>query len=697
MAWASGVSAPDAHSLEDIHGSVPIPRKGWRRMLAFSGPALLISVGYMDPGNWGADLQAGSKYGFRLLWVLLMSNLMALLLQGLATRLGVVTGQDLAQACRNSYPRRTAVGLWLLTEIAIAATDLAEVIGTIIALKLLFNLPYLAGLAVAAADTFLLLAVQRRGVRLLELLTLALVAVVAGSFLVEIILARPDWGAVARGFLPGLAAHDTRGSLYVAIAMLGATVMPHNLYLHSALVQTRAFPQTPEGKAVACRGNLLDSAVALNAAFLVNAAILILAASAFPHEVTTLGEAHKLLHLVWGTTLASFLFAIALLASGQSSTLTGTLAGQVVMEGFVRLRLRPWARRLLTRAVAILPALLLLAFAGQHTDEDRQETATAVSTTLAAADPVSATALTAAGHQAWKTEPVDKRLLQLLVLSQAILSLQLPFAVLPLVQLTSDRRRMGAFASGPVLKALSWGCAAVVIGLNAVLIVLQLREWAEGAAEGGGSGLWVYGTLGPPVLLLVVFLAWVGLYPVFFRRAEPEGPLPAPAFPAVHYSRIGVAVEFTGGDDPVLAQAAALARANGARLFPIHVVEGPGAAFHGPETADQESRFDRRAMAELLKHLRDNGLEAEGLLGYGEPPRELVRLARERQLDLLVLGTHGHRFFADLALGQTVSPVLHRLAIPVLVVPTGKDASRQTKLPPEKEPGRADDPGPAAV
>jgi manganese transport protein len=681
MALAPGGDGPQTHSLEDIHGSVPVPRMGWRRLLAFSGPALLVSVGYMDPGNWGADLQAGSKYGHRLLWVLLMSNLMALLLQSLATRLGVVTGQDLAQACRDSYPRRTVVGLWLLTEIAIAATDLAEVIGTIIALKLLFNLPYLAGLAVAACDTFLLLAVQRRGVRLLELLTLALVAVVAGSFLVEIVLARPDWGAVAHGFLPGLATHDMRGSLYVAIAMLGATVMPHNLYLHSALVQTRAFPQTPEGKSFACRGNLFDLALALNAAFLVNAAILVLAASAFPHEVSTLGEAHNLLHLVWGSTLASLLFAIALLASGQSSTLTGTLAGQVVMEGFVRLRLRPWARRLLTRSVAILPALLLLAFAGRYTDEDRQETAVAVSTSLASSGPLQATALTAAGHQAWKTEPVDKRLLQLLVLSQAILSLQLPFAVLPLVQLTSDRKRMGPFASGPVLKALSWACAAVVVALNAVLIFLQTREWADGAAEGGWSGMWVYGTLGPVVLLLALFLAWVGLYPVYRRRPQPGGGFTAPAFPAVRYTRIGVAVEFAGADDPVLAQAAALARAHEARLFPIHVVEGPGAAYYGPETADLESRTDRQAMAALLKHLRGSGLEADGLLGYGDPPKELVRLAREQRLDLLVLGTHGHRFFADLALGQTVSPVLHRLAIPVLVVPTGKEASRQTRRP----------------
>src|SRR5262245_6971282 len=258
-------------SLEDVHGSVPIPASWWRRFLAFTGPALMVSVGYMDPGNWGTDLAAGSQFKHRLMWVLLMSNLMALLLQSLATRLGVITGRDLAQACREGYPRRTVVGLWLLTEIAIAATDLAEVIGTIIALKLLFNVPYLIGLAVAAADTFVLLALQKRGVRLLEVVTLALVGVLGVSFAIEIFLARPEWAGVVRGFMPGLPPHDVTGSLYVASAMLGATVMPHNLYLHSALVQTRAFPQTEEGKAQASKYNFFDSALALNGAFFINA------------------------------------------------------------------------------------------------------------------------------------------------------------------------------------------------------------------------------------------------------------------------------------------------------------------------------------------------------------------------------------------------------------------------------------------
>jgi manganese transport protein len=658
-------------SLEEIHSSVPIPRSWWRRFLAFSGPALLISVGYMDPGNWGADLEAGSKFGHRLIWVLLMSNLMALLLQGLAARLGVVTGQDLAQACRASYPRRTVVGLWVLSEVAIAATDLAEVIGTIIALKLLFGLPYLIGLVIAAADTFLLLALQKRGVRLLELLTLGLIGVIGVSFFVEIVLARPDWMAVAGGFVPGLDPANYRESLYAAIAMLGATVMPHNLYLHSALVQTRAFPQTGDGKRLACRYNLIDSALALNGAFFINAAILVLAATTFSQPVKTLPEAHSLLNLVWGSTLASGLFAVALLASGQSSTLTGTLAGQVVMEGFVRLRVRPWVRRLLTRSVAIVPALLVLTLAGRPSAEDRTEITTAAVSALAASHPLDVATQTSAAHNVWKVDPVDNRLFQLLVFSQALLSFQLPFAIVPLVQFTSDRRRMGAFANRRWLKAAAWLCAALVIGLNGTMIVLQMGEWAEAVAEAGWSPQWIYGGVGSLAAALATFLAWVTIYPLRDRHELAAAAPVAPRLTPVRYGRIGVAVELEGADDAVLARAAALARAEAAPLTVIHVVEGPGAAYYGPDTADAESRSDRERIADLVDHLRRGGLQAQGVLGYGQPAEELVRIAREHGLDLLVLGTHGHRFFADLALGQTVSPVLHRLNIPILVVPTG--------------------------
>ncbi len=645
MAMSDQPAAPPL-SLEDIHSSVPIPpqQSRWRRFLAFSGPAFLVSVGYMDPGNWGTDLEAGSNFGYRLLWVLLLSNFMALLLQTLSTRLGIVTGRDLAQASRESYPRPAVVGLWVLCEIAIAACDLAEVIGTVIALKLLFDLPYLWGLAIAAGDTFLLLALQRRGVRLLELVTLGLVAVIAGSFVIEICLARPDWAEVVRGFFPAL---DTRSpeylerSLYVAIGMLGATVMPHNLYLHSALVQTRAFPQTTEGKRQACKYNLADSLVALNGAFFVNAAILILSVSTFyvqGREPETLQEAHELIDQVWGTALAGALFAIALLASGQSSTLTGTLAGQVVMEGFVHLRIRPWVRRLLTRSLAIVPALVVIALAGNES--------------------------------VLGVKSADKHLLDLLVLSQVVLSFQLPFAIVPLVQATSDRRRMGEFANGRRLKALAWSCALVVVVLNAVLIDRYIVKWAAALDEGGTSPWWIYGTLGPLALALGAFLAWLIVYPLRARREEVAARPVAPALAAVHYRRIGVAVELEGADDAVLTQAAALARSHGAGLVLIHVVEGIPAALLGPQADDRESRSDRLRIGELAAHLAGQGLQVSGALGYGRPVDELVRISREKQLDLLVMGAHGHRLLADLTLGQTVAPVLHRLSIPVLVVPS---------------------------
>ncbi len=626
-------TADTHHSLEEIHGSVRIPKTWWRRFLAFSGPALLISVGYMDPGNWGTDLQAGSKYQYQLVWVLLLSNLMALLLQTLAIRLGVVTGRDLAQACRASYPRSTVVGLWILSEIAIAACDLAEVIGIIIALKLLFGCPYLLGLAIAGCDTLLLLALQRRGVRILEVVTFLLVAVIAGTFVFEIVLAEPAWGQVLRGFVPFLDRTDWGGKLYIAISMIGATVMPHNLYLHSALVQTRALAPTDAGKKLACKYNFLDTLFALNGAFFVNAAILILAATIFKEEVDSLTQAHGLLKDVWGPALAATLFAVALLASGQSSTLTGTLAGQVVMEGFVHLRIRPWVRRLLTRCAALLPALVVLWL---------------VSDDAAAS---------------------DKDLLSMLILSQVVLSFQLPFAIVPLVQFTSDRQRMGTFASAVWLKVLAWLCAAVVLGLNVILTVMQAREWAGNAAEAGWNPLWVYGTLGPLSVLLLGFLGWVTVYPWLHHRREKPTEVVVPKLSPVQYRRIGVAVEFAPADGAVLTQAAALARAHGAPLLLIHVVEGPGADYYGPATADEESRRDRLQLAALVEYLRREGLAVDGRLGYGQPADELVRLAREQRLDLLVLGTHGHRWLGDLALGQTVSPVLHRLTIPILVVP----------------------------
>jgi manganese transport protein len=447
---------------------------------------------------------------------------------------------------------------------------------------------------------------------------------------------------VARGFVPGLAPDAPTRSLYLAIAMLGATVMPHNLYLHSALVQTRSFPQTDDGKRQALKYNLFDSLVALNGAFFVNVAILILAATRFTEPVKSLTQAHDLLKGVWGSTLAGILFAVALLASGQSSTLTGTLAGQVVMEGFVHLRVRPWARRLVTRLLAIVPALVVIALAGEE----------------------------AASHGESAKVYADERLLQLLVLSQAVLSFQLPFAIVPLVQFTSDRRRMGRYANGGWLRAGAWACAAVVVALNAALVLMYMNDWAGDLAGSGASPWWVYGTLGPAALLLAGFLGWLTLYPRWARRAEAPAAAPAPVLSAVRYGRVGVAVEFEGADDEVLAQAAALARSHHAELVVVHVVEGAGAQTYGSATDDRESRDDRQRMAGLLDHLRGEGLRAQGVLGFGVPAEQLTRIAKEQGFDLLVLGAHGHRFLADMALGQTVAPVLHRLSIPILVVPT---------------------------
>jgi manganese transport protein len=597
----------------------------------------------MDPGNWGTDIEAGSKFGYRLMWILLLSNIMAVLLQTLAARLGIVTGRDLAQACREQYPRWMGAVLWVLCEIAIAACDLAEVIGTVIALKLLFGLPYLWGLAIAAADTFLLLALQRRGIRILELVTLALVATIAGSFVFEISLARPEWAEVLRGFIPAFDTTDAarlKESIYVAIGMLGATVMPHNLYLHSALVQTRSFPHTLEGKQLACKYNLIDSLLALNGAFFVNAAILVMSVTtfyAFGKSVEKLQDAHELLHQVWGTALASGLFAVALLASGQSSTLTGTLAGQVVMEGFVRLRIRPWARRILTRGLAIVPALLVIGFAEQ---------------------------------MGWGAESVDERLLELLVLSQVVLSFQLPFAIVPLIHFTSDRSRMGPFANRPWLRMGAWLCAALVIGLNMVLIALQMERWAQSTVESGGSAIWIRTSVLALSVALGAFLALVTIYPLRAKPRAPAALAQIPTLSGVRFRRIGLAVELEDADDAILAQGAALARTHEADLVLIHIVEGLGADIHGPASDDQESRRDRQRIGQLAEHLQAHGLKAESVLGYGTPFTELARIVEEEGIELLVIGSHGHRFLADLTLGQTVSPLLHRLAIPVLVVPS---------------------------
>lgn len=622
---------PAGLSLAEVHSSVWIPDKVglFKRLFAFVGPAYLISVGYMDPGNWATDIEGGSRFAYQLLWVLLMSNAMAVLLQTLSARLGIVTGRDLAQACRDSFPRPIAFVLWIVCEIAIVACDLAEVLGTAIGLNLLFGIPLLVGVFITAADVLLLLYFQHLGIRKVEAFILVLVATVGGCFIVEIFLAKPDWAGVASGFIPRLNGE----SLYVAIGILGATVMPHNLYLHSALVQTRDIRNTAKHTAQACRYNLVDSAVALNAAFFVNAAILIVSAAVFNRRgvlVNDLAQAHSLLDPLMGTTIAATVFGIALLCSGQSSTLTGTLAGQVVMEGFINFRLRPWVRRLVTRSLAIIPAAVTIALMG------------------------------AEGTY------------RLLILSQVVLSMQLPFAVIPLIHFTSDDRKMGVFASRFWVKVLAWIAATVIVGLNIWLAQKTLTGWIGQAGEGG---LLIKVVVVPLVGLLAGLLGYVTFAPLIKkirRRIEGESPaLSAEELRSEPYRRIGVAVEATALDRQILAQAIPLASRDDAELILIHVAEGMGPRYWLAESSDQEVRADSQYLQKLQDEIGLLGVKVETRLGYGEPAREIVRLARENRLDLLVLGGHGHRFPLSLFTGTTASPVRRNLDIPIFIVRVG--------------------------
>ncbi|WP_454627624.1 Nramp family divalent metal transporter [Bradyrhizobium cenepequi] len=426
--------APNTRSLPEVNSTVEIPTAGrwWRRLLAFAGPGYLVSVGYMDPGNWATDLAGGSKFGYTLLSVILLSNLMAILLQALAARLGIVTDRDLAQACRATYSPPVNFLLWVACEAAIIACDLAEVIGTAIALKLLFGIPLIGGALLAALDAFLLLLLMNRGFRFLEAFVIALLIVIATCFAIQVTAAAPPVAAMLRGFAPSSEIFTNPEMLYIAIGIIGATVMPHNLYLHSSIVQTRAYERTEEGRRDAIKWATTDSTVALMLALFINAAILVVAAATFHRsghsDVAEIGQAFELLSPLLGLGMASTLFAVALLASGLNSTVTATLAGQIVMEGFLDLRLPSWARRLLTRGIAIVPVVVVTALYG------------------------------------------ERGTAELLVFSQVILSMQLPFAVIPLVRFVSDRRKMGKFAISTPVAAIAWFVAAVIVVLNVKLL-----------------------------------------------------------------------------------------------------------------------------------------------------------------------------------------------------------------------------------
>jgi manganese transport protein len=622
-------SASAEGSLPEVHRSVAIPKGAafWRRMFAFAGPAYMISVGYMDPGNWATDIEGGSRFGYQLVWVLLMSNLMAVLLQTLSARLGLISGRDLAQACRDAYPKPIALALWVLCEVAIAACDLAEVLGTAIGLNLLFGVSLTTGVVITALDVFILLAVQRAGIRKMEGLIFALVATIGACYVLEVVLARPEWGPLAQGFIPRLGSTE---ALYVAIGILGATVMPHNLYLHSALVQTREVPNTTEGKRLATKYNLIDSAIALNAAFFVNAAILVLSSATFHRNgriVTEIQQAHGLLAPLLGTSLASLAFAIALLCAGQSSTITGTLAGQVVMEGFLRFRMRPWLRRIITRSVAIVPAVIVVAIYG------------------------------------------DEGTYKLLILSQVILSLQLPFAVIPLIQFTSDRAWMGEFANGRTVKALAWLCAAVILSLNGWLVFGSVR----GAVTSPDWPMYGKSVLVLAVGAIAALLVYVIAAPGSRRLARiatvgDSAPwVKAPAVPHA-YGRIAIALAADASDATVLAHGISLGRSYDATVLVVHVAEGFGARYFGGSADNLETRDDRDYLERVREEVVRSGLEAEAHLLYGEPADQLIRMVEREKIDLLVMGAHGHGTFGDILFGSTVSPVRHRVRIPVFVV-----------------------------
>jgi manganese transport protein len=616
-------------SLSEVHASVNTAGKtGWRKLFAFIGPAYLISVGYMDPGNWATDIAGGSQFGYKLIWVLLMSNLMALLLQSLSARLGIVRGLDLAQASRNTYPNYINYPLYVLAQIAIIACDLAEIIGMAIGLNLLFGLPLIWGISITILDTFLLLFLMNKGMRMMEVFIVSMVFIVGISFLTEMFIIKPAIDEVISGFKPSILSGN---ALYIAIGIIGATVMPHNLYLHSSLVQTRKIERTTKGIKDSLKYNLIDTAVALNLAFFVNAAILILAATAFYKnglfEVAEIQDAYKLLDHIFGS-VAPTMFAIALIASGQSSTITGTLAGQIVMEGHLRLRIQPWMRRLLTRLMAILPAFYTILYFGEDS------------------------------------------LGGLLVLSQVVLSLQLGFAVIPLIHFNSDKEKMKEFAIKPWVKILAWLTALIIVSLNVQLVIEEIGSWIKSATI---NIWWIYLLIIPVIAIIFSLLLYVFFMP-FFKKTKaitsnvPHGEaLEIDEIKPIIYNKIGISVDFSKNDRNTLRHAL-LQGGKDAEYHLIHIVETAGARFHGEKVLDFETQSDTENLEKYKSNLVDLGYKIEIAIGYGSPAKAICEVVKSKELDLLVMGVHGHSGISDLIFGTTVEKVRHHVKIPVLIV-----------------------------
>jgi manganese transport protein len=614
-------------SLSEVHNTVDTTQSvgKWKKLFSFLGPAYLVSVGYMDPGNWATDLAGGSKYGYSLIWVLLMSNLMALLLQGLSARLGIVRGRDLAQANRETYPKAINFILYLLAEVAIAACDLAEVLGMALGIQLLTGLPLIWGVSFTVLDTFLLLYLQKLGMRKMEAFIIALVAIIFIAFFVEMFLAKPVLGEVVKGFIPSFPDKD---ALYIAIGIIGATVMPHNLYLHSALVQSRKIEKTDEGIKQAIKYNRIDTTIALNLAFFVNAGILILAGAIFyktgNSHVAEIKEAHRLLPSFLGNA-APVLFAVALIAAGQSSTVTGTLAGQIIMEGYLSLRINPMLRRLITRLVAIVPALIVIGYYG------------------------------------------ETKIDALVVMSQVILSLQLGFAIIPLIYFVSDKKTMGKFAIKPLVQITAIAIASVLVYLNIKMLINEVIPFFESE------------DLLPKIIIISAgiffgtILIYITIYP-FLKKKNLDNSIAIhnalsilPNLIVPSYNNIAVALDFSSDDHKILSSA--IGQGNKlANYILIHIVESASAKLLGKDSNDFETKKDKQQLEAYAVQLREQGYNVNTALGFRNRVKEIARIVQENNADLLVIGAHGHRGIKDILYGQTVNAVRHLLKIPVLVV-----------------------------
>jgi manganese transport protein len=621
-------------SLSEVNSSVKIPGNTtvWRRFLAFSGPAFMVSVGYMDPGNWATDIQGGAQFGYSLLYIILAANLMAILFQSLGAKLGIVTGRDLAQACREHYSKRMNFVMWILSEIAIAACDLAEVLGSAIGLNLLFGIPLLWGVLITTLDVLILMTLVAYGIRKMEAVILVLIGTIGVCFAFEMFLIKPDVAGIAKGFIPN---YLSGNALYIALGIIGATVMPHNLYLHSALVQSRAIDKTPKGIKQANRYNLLDSVFALNIAFFVNAAILILAAGTFfknnMHGVASLVDAHAFLDPILGSSLAPVAFGVALLAAGQSSTITGTFAGQIVMEGHIGVRMRPWLRRFVTRLLAILPAVLVISINGEQ-----------------AAD-------------------------SLLVISQVVLSLQLPFALIPLLHFTASRKKMGEFASSKIVVILAWISAVIIISLNGKFIGEMIMS--DFTSASGGSVLIKY-ILFPIALILSPLLLYIILEPALRKdaivRSSIEKTLKFVKHQPVegNYRKVGIALEgVQGRDDQIIHGILPLLKLFRSDVIFIHCVESAAGRYMGRLVDDLDAKEKREYLLGFVKRFEDEGIKSEIHISGGEPENEIALIAEAEKVDLIVAGSHGHKLISDMIYGSTLTEVRHRVKIPILTIP----------------------------